>query len=86
MSSSVIVSVVLGLVVVGSIVLVVKLDSWRPSKVFRRRHPRLYPPGGCPQCGSRRWTTVVSDNRLNGLRECRACRLVWDPDRADTDA
>ncbi|EHY90943.1 hypothetical protein SacazDRAFT_04093 [Saccharomonospora azurea NA-128] len=29
---------------------------------------------------------MVSDNRLNGLRECRACRLVWDPDRADTDA
>ncbi|GAA3114146.1 hypothetical protein ACFQ0X_42280 [Streptomyces rectiviolaceus] len=33
----------------------------------------------CPGCGGFRVTTVVSDDRLNGYLECRACHRVWDP-------
>ncbi|TLW91188.1 hypothetical protein [Saccharomonospora piscinae] len=82
MLASIIAVSVLVVLVVGGIVLVVKLDSWRPSRAFKARHPRLYPKDGCPQCGRRRVTTVVSDNRLNGMNECRACRFVWDPERS----
>ncbi|MFE2022946.1 hypothetical protein ACFW9O_33430 [Streptomyces sp. NPDC059499] len=36
----------------------------------------------CPSCGSGfRVRTVVSEDRLNGMLECRSCARVWDPEQ-----
>jgi hypothetical protein len=63
--------VVLCVLVVGTVWL---LSSWRPSPRWARRRGRA-----CPGCGGGRVRTVVSDDRLNGLLECRACHRAWDP-------
>ncbi|MER6913522.1 hypothetical protein ABT354_17790 [Streptomyces sp. NPDC000594] len=50
------------------------LSTWRPRPRWARRRGR-----GCPGCGGSRVRTVVSDDRLNGMLECRSCPRVWDP-------
>ncbi|WP_062212261.1 hypothetical protein [Streptomyces sp. NBRC 109706] len=73
MASAIVLVSLLVLVALG-VFLAIKLDSWRP------RTPRfLRGAKHCPSCGNF-WSTVVeSDNRLNGMRECRACHYTWDP-------
>lgn len=63
---------VLGVVVVGVTWL---LSEWRPKPRWLNRDGRK-----CPDCGGGRTRTVVSDDRLNGMLECRTCSRVWNPE------
>ncbi|MFF8958535.1 hypothetical protein [Streptomyces sp. NPDC014894] len=63
--------VAMAAVVVG---VVYVLSTWRPSPRWANRRGR-----NCPGCGGFRARTVVSDDRLDGMLECRACHRVWEP-------
>ncbi|RII22182.1 hypothetical protein DSC45_00445 [Streptomyces sp. YIM 130001] len=67
--------VCLALVVAGIVWLLIRVDSWRPEYFSRRDRAR----GRCPGCGSGRTRTIVSDNRLNGMLECKNCARAWEP-------
>ncbi|MTE18807.1 hypothetical protein F0L17_06585 [Streptomyces sp. TRM43335] len=69
---SVVVAAVSIALVAALVFLLVRLDSWRPRR--GRPHGR-----SCPNCGGRRVTAVVSDDRLDGMLECRACHRAWRP-------
>ncbi|RFU87750.1 hypothetical protein DY218_05710 [Streptomyces triticagri] len=73
---AVFVGVVCLVVVAGVVWLLARLDSWRPAGLERWNRAR----GRCPGCGSGRTRTIVSDNRLNGMLECKACSRAWHPD------
>lgn len=69
----------LGVVMLVAFVVVVigaayALSNWRPSPRWANRRGR-----NCPNCGGFRVRTVVSETRLNGMLECRACNRVWEP-------
>ncbi|MEU5398291.1 hypothetical protein ABZ348_03210 [Streptomyces sp. NPDC005963] len=61
--------------VVVVVVVTYAVSRWRPTPRWANRRGR-----NCPNCGGFRVRTVVSDDRLNGMLECRACQRVWEPE------
>ncbi|MGW5679367.1 hypothetical protein ACWEV4_30530 [Streptomyces sp. NPDC003860] len=71
---SVLGGVLLVVIIAGVAAVAWLLTEKLPSVRWFNRAARM-----CPNCGFWRVRTVVSDNRLNGMLECRSCNRVWNP-------